>query len=159
MHSASIFRRRPTLAGLLLTSGLLTGCDLLTGPDDEEDLADARRRWAAEGYVSYSYELVRSCFCGYPAVGQRVVVVVNDDHVVAAWLAATGENLPPEELAFFPTVPDLFDLAEEAIHEADRLTIGYDRRLGYPTLLDIDWIRNAIDDELHLTASNLVGIQ
>jgi hypothetical protein len=151
-------RIRGTVGALLATS-LLTGCELITGPSDLEELDRARLRWAVNGYDSYSYELLRSCFCGYPAVGERVVVVVHTGLVVSAWLASTGELLPPSTLGSFPTVEDLFDIAEDAVREADRHDLRYDERLGYPYLLDIDWIVNAIDDEITIRAEAVIPIR
>jgi hypothetical protein len=145
-------------SALALSTALLAGCDLITGPSGFHELDQARERWAIYGWDTYSYELVRSCFCGYPAVGHRVEVVVDHGIVVEAYLVATGQPLPPGSLASFPTVEDLFDIAEEALYDADRFDIRYDSRLGFPRLLDIDWIGHAVDDEVFLQAERLIPI-
>lgn len=138
-----------------LATALLAGCEVFTGPSGFYELDQARERWASRGWVTYSYELVRSCFCGYPAVGHRVEVVIDHGVVVEAYLVATGQPLPLSTLASFPTVEDLFDLAEDALYDADRFDIRYDSRLGFPRLLDIDWIEGALDDELVIHAERL----
>ncbi len=136
----------------------LSGCRLLNPTDPLDELDHAYDLWATRGYDSYSYEVIRSCFCGLPGVGRVVVVVVHDWVPVAAWNADTGEPFGPGEVAAFPTVEDLFDLAEDAIRHADRFTIEYDDRLGYPRVLDIDYLKNAIDDELFVGSSRLEPI-
>jgi hypothetical protein len=87
-----------------------------------------------------------------------VVVVVHDGLPVAAWTADTGEPFGPSEAVLFPTIDDLFDIAEDAIRHADRFMIEYNDDLGYPVVLDIDYIENAIDDELYVGSSRVEPI-
>lgn len=131
------------------------GCSLITGPSELERLDDARARWALRGYEAYSYEVVRSCFCGYPA-GARIRVLVDRGVVVAAWDAETDEAMPSGLLPSFPTVEGLFGLAQEMIEGADEYRVRYDAELGYPRELFADWIARAVDDELHVTARDLI---
>ena len=44
-------------------------------------------------------------------------------------------------------MPDLFETAQRAVREADRHQLTYDKFFGYPTYMEIDWVKNAIDDE------------
>ena len=147
---------RPLL--FLVPLALLAGCRLLNSTDPREDFDLAFDQWSSQGYGSYSYEVLRSCFCGFPGVGSRVVVVVHEWEPVAAWDADTGEPFTPSEVRSFPTVEDLFDIAEDAIDRADRFSIRYDDRLGYPVEIDIDYIRDAIDDELYIGSDRLEPI-
>jgi hypothetical protein len=147
-------------ARLLAVAGSLASCDLLTGPDDLERLDQAWARWEGLGYGSYRYEVVQSCFCALPAVGHRVVVVVRDGSVVSASLAATGELLPPSTWHLIPTIDALFLTVSDAIHDgADDLDVRYDVDLGYPRLIDIDWLEHAIDDEATISADGLIPLR
>ena len=136
----------------------ISSCRLLNPTDPLDELDRAYDRWATRGYDSYSYEVVRSCYCGLPGIGRVVVVVVHDGLPVAAWTADTGEPFGPSEAVLFPTIDDLFDIAEDAIRHADRFMIEYNDDLGYPVVLDIDYIENAIDDELYVGSSRVEPI-
>lgn len=47
-----------------------------------------------------------------------------------------------------PTIADIAARADEARTEgADHLTVSTDSREGYPTLVEIDWDANTIDEE------------
>jgi hypothetical protein len=64
-----------------------------------------------------------------------------------------GEPAP----AFAEYVRDiegLFDLIREAIErKAHKVDVSYDRVYGYPTSIDLDYLFNAVDDELQVTVS------
>jgi hypothetical protein len=143
-------------ATTLLLVAALTGCELITGPADLEQLDQAWARWEAQGYNTYSYEVVQSCFCARPVAGHRIVVVVRDGAVISASLADTGELLPPSTWHLIPTVDALFLTVSDAIHDgADDLEVRYDAGLGYPRLIAIDWLEDAVDDEVTISADGL----
>lgn len=54
----------------------------------------------------------------------------------------------------YNTIEKVFDYLGEAIQDANNTTINYDPTYGFPTLISIDWIELAIDDEMYLTLSN-----
>ncbi|HEX9894501.1 MAG TPA: DUF6174 domain-containing protein [Gemmatimonadales bacterium] len=147
------------LPRLLLTSMLsvtLAGCQTIFGPSEEHELDDAWDHWLSLRIVDYRYEVIRSCYCGGPAVGQRVVVVVHDDVVVNAWYAQTGEELPASALQHLPTVDDLFLIVDDALRTgADELDVRYDPSFGFPRLIEVDYQRHAVDDELTVRADDL----
>jgi hypothetical protein len=150
---------RSSIAAATLTLAT-TGCVDIFGPSDESRFDEARRTWLRFGPLDYQYEVIQSCFCAVPAVGRTVVVVVAGDVIVDAWVRSTGESLPASTWPFLPTVEDLFDLVDRAIRQrADRLDVRYDGRFGYPRLVDVDWDRTTIDEEIRIEAFNLVGLQ
>lgn len=108
---------------------LVTGCSDLTGPGD---LTAARRLWESQNISSYEYVLRRLCFCGGPE--GRVIVTVVDDAVVSV---VEESSRTPVENVGYPTIDDLFVVAEIA-RENDRLrAVEYDQDKGYPSLVDI----------------------
>ena len=108
---------------------LVAGCGDLTGPGD---LHAARRLWESQNISSYEYVLRRLCFCGGPE--GRVIVTVVDDAVVS--VVEEGSRAPVQNVGY-PTIDDLFSVAEIA-HENDRLrAVEYDQDKGYPSLVDI----------------------
>jgi len=146
--------------GTALTLGAvlwLGGCDLITGPDELERLDDARTRWALQGSQAYSYEVRRTCYCGYPA-GAWTRVEVRDHAAVAAWDLETGEPLPGTLLPSLPTIERLFVMAGEMIAGADHYRIRYDPTLGYPMEIFVDWIAQGVDDEVYITAREVIAL-
>ncbi|MGD2070117.1 MAG: DUF6174 domain-containing protein, partial [Gemmatimonadota bacterium] len=127
----------------------------VSSPDDPgEDLADARARWARADLTSYIWTVDRACFCaGFGAAEIRV----EDGEKVSVERVDQG-SIPPEEAEFWPTVDELFEIVERAIQEAGALEVDYDTATGAPLFVDIDWIANAIDDEVRYTATPPVAV-
>ena len=143
--------RRLVLLSLALT---LAACDAPTGPSDREQLVQARARWAEHGSDSYSFELNRGCFC--VLAGRRVEVTVDGGAVVGAEYLDSKEPVEAALLAYVPTVPDLFDLIEEAFdRQAVSFVASYDPTYGYPTSIAIDYSATTADDEIRFTARDL----
>jgi len=145
-------RTRVTLVVLAVLAGAgSTACSDPLGPEQDE-LGKARARWEAHGSQFYSFTFQRGCFCP-PAITRPVRIEVWDGVVVSAVDPDTGDPLdPPQE--GFPTIDDLFDEIQESIdREADEIQATYDEDLGYPVNVFVDWIINAIDDEMsfHVT--------
>jgi hypothetical protein len=115
------------------------------GPREALRLNRAERLWLSQHLPDYDYEYQIGCFCRF--VG-GVYVQVRGGVVMAATRAADGEALSPDELDEVPSVLELFAIARQALEEADEVEIEYDPTLGYPTLIDIDWHDEAIDDEV-----------
>jgi len=146
-------RTRTFFLILVLAVGLtaLPGCRVL-GPDDEPtlDTRPHRVRWAAHSDGTYSFRLLRGCFC-VPSGAMRVTVV--DGEVISAVREADNEPVPEEQLEWVESIEDLFDAIDRARTEgADRLEAAYARE-GYPTRIFIDWIEGAVDDEMRYEVS------
>jgi hypothetical protein len=146
------------VAGVLLLSASASACSIvnLTANDKAEDeLREQKAQWAAQpNMTQYLFNLQVICFC--PEV-RPVRVRVVSGAVVSATDRTSGEALPAASLARLYSVEGLFALIQGAIDRgADKLTVTYDPVLHYPTRIDIDYIRNAIDDELGVVASDLV---
>lgn len=129
--------RASLLALVLLAVG---GCDAFgaerayTGPD------------------SYAYTLTESCFCVY--VGP-VRVTVTDGEIESVRALGDTQGVPQEQIdAVGQTLAELTALAGRAEREADDVTARYDPTHGFPTRLDIDWLRDAVDDEVTYTATD-----
>lgn len=140
----------------LCLSGLLAlaGCEAPTAPTDREQLDQARALWASQGGPSYSFEVSRACEC--LLAGRRVLVTVEGGIVSAATYLDSKEPVETAFLSYFRTVPDLFDLIEDALdRKAASLEVSYDASYGYPTQIDIDYSATIADDELRLTAQDL----
>lgn len=133
----------------------LLACGEATGPAD--DLARNRARWEARGYVDYEFAFQRSCFCDRAAVSPVQIRV--DAGAVAAVIDTLGQPVDSLDVAryFTITIDSLFDIVAGAIdHPAHRLTVRYHEEFGYPEWIAIDWIGNAVDDEVMYEAGLLL---
>ena len=142
---------------LLLSCVAFTGisCGDVFGIGEEDDLEEAQRRWARQGPPSYTYVFARSCFCGSETTRPVRVTVVNRV-VVARQYVDNGNPVPDQWTSYFPAMEGVFQIVYDAIHrDADEVSATYDGRLGYPLVVEIDYVRNAIDDELNLSVTEV----
>lgn len=146
------WRRSLTRVGAGAALALSVACGLVTGTDDNNNdkaLRTAQVRWNNAGVEDYTVVVQHLCFCGYV---RPVRITVRSGAVVSSVDAETGEPVPT-----YATVRDitaLFTLIRKAIDDgADRLEVTYDAQLGYPTFINIDYIKNAVDDELQVRTS------
>ena len=72
--------------------------------------------------------------------------------------AQTGEPLPDVSPANTPTIDELFAELARAYRDAHRVDVEYDRTLGYPTRVNIDWDAKVADEERIYVARNLTGL-
>jgi Family of unknown function (DUF6174) len=139
---------------LLFLGVLISGCTL-TGPGSTAELTDiveARARWEQWGLDDYDIDLTRSCFC----IGAGEMTVLVRDDTVAAVLQE--DNLWSSDQSwwqYIPTVDGLFDLAEEALDDAASADVTFSQSHGYPVEISIDWIREAVDDEISYSVSSI----
>ncbi len=139
---------------VLLGLALLSACGTPTGPGDQaEFLSRNMALWARRGPASYQYILSRSCKC-LPEVTQPVTIVVRN-LVVAERHYLTGAPVDPQYDAIFSSVPGLFDLIQQALDaNAPGIAVRYNRQLGYPESIQIDWVAGTADDEVSYRISD-----
>jgi uncharacterized protein DUF6174 len=142
--------------GAFLLLGLTAaGCEAPTAPGDRGLLAEARDKWRAQNQDSYSFELNRNCFCVLG--GRRMTVTVRAGLVVAADYLDTSGPVDAALLSFIPTVPDLFDLIDDALNrQVASFLAEYDPTFGYPTRIEVDYSATTADDEIAFSVRNLV---
>ena len=140
---------------LLLTYALTAAaCAAPTAPSEHEQLAEAKALWRAKGGDSYSFELTRGCFCVLG--GRRLAVTVKNGAVAGAEYLDSGDPVAMALLTYVPTVPDLFDLIQEALDQKVAwFAADYDSIYGYPTRIEIDYSSSAVDDEMAITVRDL----
>lgn len=133
---------------------VLAGCGAPTGPNPQDELAAARARWEAQRLDGYQFELTRMCLC---VLGGRVVTVrVEGGAVAEASYADSNTAVEAALRSYLPTIPDLFDLIEDALEQgAARVTAQYDAVAGYPTRIELDYSLTAIDDEFTYLVAKL----
>ena len=136
--------QRTVLAGALLA---LTACGdgFLSSTRFVASLQAARARWASSGIDDYELTVRRLCFCGFV---EPVRVKVINGVIVSRTDLSTGEPVPEIYASSYPDVPGLFAIVEQASIDADEFEADFDPSYGYPTEISIDWIENAVDDEV-----------
>lgn len=126
-------------------------CSDPLGPH-EGRLEEARVAWALAGPAGYEFVFQRFCFCG-PDTVRPVRIDVRFGEVSAVTVVETDE--PLADLSSFPTIEDLFAEIEDAIErDAYSLDARYDGDLGYPVDVSIDYIENAVDEEMAFKVSS-----
>ncbi|TNE90919.1 MAG: hypothetical protein EP330_07090 [Deltaproteobacteria bacterium] len=121
------------------------------------ELEEQAEVWAAAGIDDYVWDVQRSCFCEF---WEPVRVEVVGGEIASATRQVTDGDpvvLESGDYEDWMTVDGLFDEARRAVDEADEVTLAFASE-GYPTLVDIDWMKNAIDDEVSYSAEGLAPI-
>jgi hypothetical protein len=100
----------------------------------------AWNKWQAAGIDDYSYDLSVICFCANRPNGH---VTVRDGH---------AESADPTKAL---TAEDLFTQIAKAQRGADSVDLKFDEATGFPTEIAIDYVKDAIDDEVTYETHNL----
>jgi uncharacterized protein DUF6174 len=144
---------KPSLTLLTL---LLAGaaCEAPTAPSEGDSLTAARALWNATSAPTYAYKVNRACECVLG--GRLLAVTVINGSVASAEYVDSGSAVDQALLTYVLTVPDLFDLIQDALdRKAAYLAVSYDATFGYPTRIEIDYSANAVDDEVIMSAREL----
>lgn len=142
------------LTPLVLGAALLAACGSPTAPGDQsEALARNRALWARKGPENYQIVMSRACEC-LPDATQPVTIIVRNG-VVEGRQYLSGTAVDPQYEALFVSIPELFDLIQQAINEnAPGIGVRYDAQLGYPESIQIDWVAGTADDEVSYRISD-----
>jgi hypothetical protein len=136
---------------LLLVLCLLPACSLF-GDNDLSDFREQRRQWERQNVINYTYQLNVACFCPYAG---PISVEVRADTVYTATVIETGEAITNLDNFSVKTIDGLFEVLEQALKEADKVDVDYDAQYGFPSLISIDYYKDAVDDEIGYRATNL----
>jgi hypothetical protein len=139
----------------------LSSCDSITDGRKGDDFRENRNLWQQKGIENYTFEYSKLCYCG--GLFNPATIVVKADTIHAVLDPDTGEPLrdpQTDELVLqkypesFLTIDELFGVIENARKKADKLNVEYDQNSGYPTYTEIDYIKEAIDDEVTYKVNN-----
>ena len=121
------------------------------------------QKWVDAGISHYRFSPFIGCFCPFGQDMPLTIEVQNNQAVSMTY--SDGTRVPDDDpqYAFFDkyaTIDRIFSELESGLEgEADEVTAVYDTTYGYPTQVNFDFIKNAIDDELGLTVSNFEVLQ
>jgi hypothetical protein len=136
---------------LSVAAATLVGCG-------QSDIAVHESRWAARSLSSYRYAFQWGCFCA-PDFVAPVDITVAAGAISAVKNHDSGAALPPARFADYRTISGLFDFLHEAERRnAARITVTWDPTFSYPAHASIDYVANAVDDEVGFDASGLTPL-
>ncbi|MDZ7958638.1 MAG: DUF6174 domain-containing protein [Aulosira sp. DedQUE10] len=117
-----------------------------------------RRVWNQQRIRNYSYKLSRNCFCTEEARGPVLIKVRNGQ--MTSITDKNGKKVNPELFQQYDTIPKVFSVIRDAIaKKAFSLTVNYNKKLGYPTQINIDYNSQMADEELYLTIEDFKEIK
>jgi len=138
---------------LLILALILTACSL----GGQSELSRNQSKWQNANIASYTFELNAGCFCIFRSQ-MPITVEVRNGEIVSA-IDVDGNAIPltdpnSEYILKYATIDRLFsELKSDSVQKADELTVTYDSTYGFPTDISIDFIKQAVDDELYLSVS------
>lgn len=140
-----------SVAPLALAAALLSACANPSQPPLDEH----RAIWTQKSLGNYTYKFNWSCFCS-PDYTASVQIKVQAGKIVEITDAMTGAKLDAARFKDFRTIDGLFDFIQEAINRnAESIQVTYDATNAYPTSVSIDYIKQAVDEEMAFKASDL----
>jgi hypothetical protein len=143
---------------LLLLALILTACSAGTKSEYDTNL----EKWQNANIDHYRFSLSVICFCPGTDKMPLDIEVQNDEVVSMTYADGTPVPADDVQLEFFSsyaTIDRLFsELKTNLDGAADEVTVTYDPTYGYPAQVNIDMIKEAIDDELYLTVSNFEAL-
>ncbi len=148
-------RRALTIAcalPVLALSGCLNFIGLDDDRDQEERLERNWREWRSLDIDDYEIVVQRGCFCD-ENIMRPVRVLVRNDAIVSLTFDDTGAPVPAAYWGLFHSIDGLFGIVDDAIDkDAHDLEVRYDGSYNFPRLIEIDYSRNAVDEEVTFTA-------
>jgi hypothetical protein len=120
-------------------------------------------KWQDANITHYRYSIHIGCFCAFTQ-DMPLTIEVRDGEVLSI-TKADRTPVAPDDPQFelfsrYATIDRLFsDLKTNLDGAADEVTVTYDPTYGYPSQVNIDKIKEAVDDELALTVSNFERLE
>jgi hypothetical protein len=127
------------------------------------ELSRNQQKWTDANIAHYRFSLSIGCFCAFRSQMPMTVEVLNGE--VVSMTGADGKLIDTTDANYayyssYATIDRLFSQIEsDAVRKADNVTVTYDATYGFPTEINIDFIKDAMDDELYLSASGLELLQ
>jgi hypothetical protein len=103
------------------------------------DVSQQRGVWEAQGVDDYRFAYSRLCFCVQRGTVQ---VTVRDGRVTDVRQVESGQAVPRESWAEFPTVDALFERITDARSRGEYTAVTFHPTLGYPVEAEIGTLAN-----------------
>jgi len=131
---------------------VFASCAVMAQSENDRNLGT----WNEQGISHYRFNLFVGCFCPF---GQDMPLIIEvKDELIVSMEYTSGNPIDASNTEYFrrfATIDRLFTEVENLVNgEADEVIVTYDPTYGFPTQISIDYIKNAVDDELSLTVSD-----
>jgi hypothetical protein len=135
---------------ITLAACLLASCSIAA----KSALTNAHDRWRLANVGHYRYSLTVACFCAFTQK-MPLTIEVRDGQVLSMLYTDGTPVLDADQQTFarYQTIEALFDFTSESLGNADEIHVEYDPTYGFPAKVQIDFRKNAMDDELSLSVS------
>ena len=142
-------KKQTLLLSLLALALTLSACG------GASEMQTNREKWNAAKVTHYTFELMISCFCPFSEI-MPITVEVQDGKIVSM-TDVNGKAVEGEFAQYIEeaaSIEKLFALAEKNASEAEEIKVTYDAQYGFPTAINIDFIKMAVDDEISYYVNN-----
>lgn len=113
--------------------------------------------WNDANISHYRYQLGVSCFCPFGEQMPITIEVKNDEVILITDVNGNevSESDPIWEiLNQYLTIDRLFVSLKSSLNDAEKIEVSYDAEYGFPSSIAVDYIIQAVDDEVWVAVSN-----
>jgi len=137
-------KKQTLLISLLILALTLSACG-----GTKSEMQTNLDKWNAANVNHYTFELTISCFCAFRSI-MPVMVEVKDGQIVSMTDVNGNpvEGANAENISEAASIDKLFEIASKNLSEAEEIQVTYDAQYGFPTAINIDFIKLAVDDEI-----------
>jgi hypothetical protein len=142
-------KKQTLLLSLLVLALTLSACG------GTSEMQTNREKWNAAKVTHYTFELMISCFCPFSEI-MPITVEVKDGKIVSM-TDVNGKAVEGEFAQYIEeaaSIERLFALAEKNASEAEEIEVTYDAQYGFPSAINVDFIKMAVDDEISYYVNN-----
>lgn len=127
---------------------------------EQTELERNKEKWRDANISHYRYNLHISCFCAFVEDMPLVIEVMDGEVVSMEYQSGKAiEDVNRELFDRFATIDLIFaEVEADLAGAADKVTVTYDPTYGFPVEVTIDYLEEAIDDELYLTVSDFEAL-
>jgi hypothetical protein len=114
-----------------------------------------QQKWQDANVSHYRFSLFVGCFCVFSQDMPLNIEVQNGKVVSMEYQSGKAiDESSREVFRRYETIDQIFGELEKDLNgEADEVTVAYDLVYGYPAQVNIDFVKDATDDEIALNIS------
>ncbi|MFY0684470.1 MAG: hypothetical protein JXR20_07955 [Balneola sp.] len=118
--------------------------------EDYSYIENPKERWEAYQLNDYYIKQSWGCFCT-PPYGADLYIQNNEltsFDLINNTSGSLTDNEKQNSVSNILTINEAFVLIEKNKEIADSIRVEYDTKYGYPIIIEIDYVKSSIDDEI-----------